>query len=232
MNNATMTTHPPKQEWTEGGPVRAVIESTEIERLETTSEARIGDPAAMGLFGFSLGTVCLAWVFAGWAPYPAGLIAVVPMLFVFAGVGQFIAGLYAFSRTNTWAGTAMCAYGANNVIVATYIWMRVGGLLPATPGNNLIMAIDLFCMGYISLALMAAALRMNIIYALIAGFLMAGYTLPGLQFLGLAREVGIIGGYCLLAASFFAFWAATATLINSANRRELIPMFSMRQVGS
>lgn len=229
MNNTTMTTHPPKQEWTEGGPVRAVIESTEIERFEATSEARIGDPAAMGLFGFCIGTMCLAWVISGWAPFPGSLIAAVPFLFVFGGVGQFIAGLYAFSRTKAWAGTAMCAYGANNVAVATFIWMRAGGLLPNTGGNDLILAIDLFCMGYVSLALMGAALRMNLVYAAITACLTAGYVLPGVQFLGEPREVGIIGGYCLVAACFFAFLAATANIINSAFRRELIPMLSMRE---
>jgi succinate-acetate transporter protein len=67
------------------------------------------------------------------------------------------------------------------------------------------------------------------VYALIAGCLIAGYTLPGIQFLGANRELGILGGYFLLAASFFAFYAATALIVNSAWRRELVPMFSLRR---
>jgi succinate-acetate transporter protein len=229
MNNSTTLTRPPRQQWTEGGPVKTVIESTEVQRQEATSEARIGDPGAMGLFGFCVGTVVIAWVLSGWAAMPASLIAAVPSLLVFAGIGQFIAGLYAFSRTNSWAGTAMCSYGANNVIVATFVWMQVGGLIPRTPSNMLLLAVDLFCMGYISVALALGAARINLVYLLIAACLVAGYTLPGIQFLGASRELGILGGYFLLAASFFAFYAATANIVNSAWQSEVVPLFSLRK---
>jgi succinate-acetate transporter protein len=229
VNSSTTLTRPPQQQWTEGGPVKTIIESTEVQRQEATSEARIGEPGAMGLLGFCVGTVVIAWVLAGWAAMPQSLIAAVPSLLVFAGIGQFVAGLYAFARTNSWAGTAMCSYGANNVILAAFIWMQAGGLIPRTGSNMLLLAVDLFCMGYISLALTIGALRLNVVYVLIAGCLIAGYTLPGIQFLGANRELGILGGYFLLAASFFAFYAATALIVNSAWRRELVPMFSLRR---
>jgi hypothetical protein len=222
-------TSPPLEQWTQGGPVKTVIESAQIATLESTSEARIGDAGAMGLFGFCVGTTVIAWVLSGWAAMPASLIAAVPSLLVFAGVGQFIAGLYAFSRTNSWAGTAMCSYGANNVIIAMYIWMQAAGAIPTNASNMLLLAVDLFCMGYISLALTIGALRLNFVYALTTGMLIAGYTLPGIQFLGANRELGILGGYFLLAASFFAFYAATAIVVNSSWKREVLPLFSFRQ---
>lgn len=220
--------HPPLEQWTQGGPVHATMETTQVEALESNSEARIGDAGAMGLFGFCVGTTVIAWVLSGWAAMPASLIAAVPALLVFAGIGQFIAGLYAFSRTNSWAGTAMCSYGANNVIVAAFIWMQATGLVPNTPSNMLLLAVDLFCMGYISLALCIGALRLNAVYVLTTLCLVAGYTLPGIQFLGANRELGILGGYFLLAASFFAFYAATATIVNSSWRREVLPLFAIR----
>jgi succinate-acetate transporter protein len=232
MNSPSTLTRPQNgqriEEWTQGGPVKTVIESTQIAQLETTSEARIGDTGAMGLFGLCVGTTVVAWVFSGWAAMPGSLIAAVPPLLVFAGIGQFIAGLYAFSRTRSWAGTAMCSYGANNIILATFFWLQAGGLILATPSNMLLLAVDLFCMGYISLALMFGALRLNTAYVLTALMLVFGYTLPGIQFLGANRELGILGGYFLLAASFFAFYAATATLINSSWQREVLPLFSLR----
>ena len=227
MKTPSSWTHPPLEQWTQGGPVHTAIERDQIQQLETTSEARIGDSGAMGLFGFCVGTTVIAWVLSGWAPMPAALIAVVPSLLVFAGIGQFIAGLYQFSRTNSWAGTAMCSYGANNVIVAAYIWMQATGLIPATAGNHLLLAVDLFCMGYISLVLMIGAMRINGTFVLTTIMLVLGYTLPGIQFLGGARETGILGGYFLLAASFFAFYAATAMVINSSWRREVLPLFNL-----
>ncbi len=209
--------------------MKAVIDNEQVDQLESASEARVGDAGAMGLFGFCVGTTVIAWVLSGWAPMPASMIAAVPALLVFAGIGQFIAGLYAFSRTRSWAGTAMCSYGANNVIVAAYIWMQATGLIPTTHANMLLMAVDLFCMGYISLVLMVGATRLNSIYVLATAALTFGYTLTGIQFLGAARELGLLGGYFLLAASFFAFYAATANVINSAWKQEALPMFSLRR---
>ncbi len=214
------------EEWTQGGPVKTVMESTKIAQLETTSEARIGETGAMGLFGFALGTTVVAWVFSGWTALPASLIATVPALLVFAGLGQFIAGLYAFNRTHAWAGTAMCAFGANNAIIATYIWMQAGHLIPASHDSGLLMSVDLFCMGYISLALFVGALRLNAVYAATMLMLVFGYTLAGLQLQGSDRVIGMLAGYFLLAASFCAFYAATATVVNSAWRSEALPLFS------
>ncbi len=229
MKTPSAWTSPPLEQWTQGGPVKTVIESTQVAQLESTSEARIGDAGAMGLFGFCVGTTVIAWVLSGWAAMPASLIAAVPALLVFAGVGQFIAGLYAFSRTNSWAGTAMCSYGANNVIVAMYIWMQAAGIIPMSASNMLLLAVDLFCMGYISLALAIGAMRINAVYVVTTLMLVAGYTLPGIQFLGANRELGILGGYFLLAAAFFAFYAATANVINSSWNREVLPLFSLRR---
>ncbi len=217
------------QQWTDAGPVKTVIESTEIARLETASEASIGDPGAMGLFGFALGTTVLAWVLAGWAALPGSFIGAAPALLTFAGIGLFIAGLFAFARANTWKGTMMCVYGANNVIIAAFMWMQSGGAIPPTFGNMLLLAVDLFCMGYISLALMLGALRLNWAYTLLTGALAIGYTLTGIQFLGSARELGILGGYFLLAAAFCAFYAATAHVVNSSWRQEVLPIFSLRR---
>lgn len=226
MRTPSAWTHPPLEQWTQGGPVKTAIENAQIETLESTSEARIGDAGAMGLFGFCVGTTVIAWVLSGWAAMPASLVAAVPSLLIFAGIGQFIAGLYAFSRTNSWAGTAMCSYGANNCIVAMYIWMQAAGRITPSGSNMLLLAVDLFCMGYISLALMIGATRLNFVYVLTTAMLVVGYTLLGIQFLGANREVGILGGYFLLAASFFAFYAATAIIINSSWKREVLPLFS------
>jgi uncharacterized protein len=229
MNTPSTWTHPPLEQWTQGGPVHTVAEPTQVDQLESTSEARIGDAGAMGLFGFCVGTTVIAWVLSGWSAMPASLIAAVPSVLVFAGIGQFIAGLYAFARTNSWAGTALCSYGANNVIVAMFIWMQAGGLIPRTHANMVLIAVDLFCMGYISLVLTVGASRLNLAYMLTTLMLVFGYTLAGIQFLGASRELGILSGYFLLAASFFAFYAATALVVNSSWKQEVVPLFSRRR---
>lgn len=231
MKSPTVWTHPPLQQWTQGGPVRSTIESTEVEALESASEARIGDTNAMGLFGFAVGTTLAAWMLAGWAPMATGYVAITPLLLIFAGVAQFVAGLYAFSRTHSWAGTAMCSYGAIYAVLGTAIWMGGAGLLPHSAGDAIVLAVGLFCASYISLALTIGALRMNRAYALMTGSLVLGFALAGVQALGSSREIGFLAGYFLLAAAFFAFYAGTAHVVNSAWQREAVPLGSLRRRG-
>jgi succinate-acetate transporter protein len=72
-------------------------------------------------------------------------------------------------------------------------------------------------------------LRQNVVYVLTTLMLIPGFALPAIQFLGNSREIGIVGGYFLLAASFFAFYAATATVINSSWKGQVLSLFSLRR---
>jgi uncharacterized protein len=173
--------------------------------------------------------MAIAWVLAGWARPPNSFVAAVPALLLFAGIAQFIAGLYALSRTNSWEGTAMTVYGANYGVLAAFLWMRHLGVIGFTHANMLIPAVDLFCMGYISLALAMGAMKLSRTYVAMTACIVVGYCLTGIQFLGSARETGILGGYFLLAAAFFAFYAATANLVNSSWRREVMPLYTLRR---
>jgi uncharacterized protein len=228
MNTTSTVVRRPERRWTEAGPVDGSIDRGEVEHLESRREASVGDSVPMGLFGFCVGTMALAWILSGWAAMPGSYIAAVPILLAFAGIGQFVAGLYALARTNSWEGTAMTVFGANYAGIAAFLWMRHAGVVPFTHLNGLLVAIDLFCVAYMALVLAVGAMRISRTYVAMTGCLVIGYVLAGLQFLASAREIGILGGYFLLAAAFFAFYAATAVLINSAWRREVVPLYSLR----
>lgn len=216
-------THPPFEKWSQCGPVHANVETAQIDQLESTSEARIADPVALGFFGLAIGTTLAAWVLAGWAPMPAGFVAATPVLLLVAGVAQFVAGLFAFVRTRTWQATTMCVYGAMYGALALSLWGAGAGVLPAA-GSNVLLAVGLFCASYISLALAVAASRLHRSYALMTAMLGMGFVLSGVQALGANRELGFLGGYFLLVAAFFAFYAATAHVVNSAWRRQVFPL--------
>ncbi|MGH6890595.1 MAG: GPR1/FUN34/YaaH family transporter, partial [Rhizomicrobium sp.] len=54
--------------------------------------------------------------------FPASaLTATIPVLLIFAGLAQFIAGLFAFRRANVLAATAFCSFGAFNVVTAAFL---------------------------------------------------------------------------------------------------------------
>ena len=101
----------------------------------------IADPAPLGLAGFGLTTLILSIVNAGWF----GNAAIVPltsstlsMSVAYGGLAQFIAGLWAFRRGNTFAGTAFCSYGAFwysfFLLVQNYLGPMIKGAPDATLG--------------------------------------------------------------------------------------------------
>src|SRR5579875_1800059 len=97
--------------WTKGGPVVSNMRDEEIVALEEQAAATMGDSTTMGLWGFATGTWIVGTVIAGVFPTSA-LTATAPVLLVFAGIAQFIAGLYAYRRANSLAATAFCCFGA------------------------------------------------------------------------------------------------------------------------
>lgn len=88
-----------RENWTKSGPVVSHLPGEEIESLEERAAATIADPTSLGLWGFATGTWVIGTVLAGVFPASA-LTATIPVLVVFAGLAQFIAGLFAYRRAS------------------------------------------------------------------------------------------------------------------------------------
>jgi succinate-acetate transporter protein len=73
--------------------------------------AHIADPAPLGLAAFALTTFFLSFVNAGWVPA-----SVEPVVFglalAYGGAAQFAAGMWEFTKGNTFGATAFTSYGA------------------------------------------------------------------------------------------------------------------------
>ena len=213
--------------WTKAGPVESPsLSAGELRSIEERHQVLIADPAPLGLFGFGLGTIVLGFVLSGILS-TGSFIAAVPAVLIFAGAGQFVAGLFALAKGNTFAATAFGSNGANNVLIAVFIWMKALGVIPqANSDNDILLGVGLLCMGYISMVLGFAAIRMNPTYLALLWALVPGYVLPGLQYMGLSPALGRAGGYFLFLAALIAFYAGTAIVINSTHQRNLITLGS------
>lgn len=217
----TTITHPVHEVWTKAGPIEtATADQTELRKVEAFHQAQIGDATPMGLFGFATGTLVIGFVLSGLVP-ATGLPAVIPSVMIFAGVAQFVAGLFAFSKGNSFAGTAMCSFGANNVLVTSFIWMQSAGLIPKGHPEDILLGVGLCCLGYVSLALAIAAWKVNgAIFATILA-LVPGYALPGIGYFGAPPAISHIGGGFLLLAALLAFYVGGAMVINSTHERQV-----------
>jgi succinate-acetate transporter protein len=220
---------PVHEVWTKAGPVETVTaDDGELRRVEERHWVQIGDPVPLGLYGFAVGTLVVGFVLSGLVPFTS-LPAVIPSLFVFAGVGQFVAGLFALAKGNTFAATVMGSFGANNVLVSTFIWMQKAGLIGMAHPNPFLLGVGLCCLAYISLALAIASLRTNWSFFIVLLCLIPGYAMPGIRYFGAPAPIGHIGGGFLIASAVVAFYAASALVINSSFERKVWPLGSFKR---
>jgi uncharacterized protein len=213
-----------EQRWTKAGPVAVSLPEPDVRRLQEAQEVSAAEPAPLGLFGFATGTIAIGYVLSGFLDQSAQ-IGTAPALLVFAGLAQFVAGLWGFRKGNTFAATAFCCYGANNVVVSTFFLLTATGVITKAFGTDVTLAIELFSFAYVSLVLGLAALKLNPVFVAILWTLVPGFTLSGLGLLGQPPVIGHVGGYFLILSALLAFYAAGAIVVNSIYRRTVLPLF-------
>jgi succinate-acetate transporter protein len=219
---------PQKEIWTPAGPVVTRLSEYEALDLESRATVAVGDSTALGLWGFATGTWMAGTVIGGAFP-PSASISLIAVLLVFAGVGQFIAGLIAFNRANTLAGTAFCCFGAFNVTVAITFLFEAQGIVPGTGAPQVLLGFLFESFAFIAIVLTVAALSVNWGLVVVLATLAAGYLLSGIPYLaqhtaGGYAIVGNIGGWFLVASAFFAYYVGSAMVVNSSRGREVLPL--------
>jgi succinate-acetate transporter protein len=209
--------------------VRGPLSQQEAGALAASAQASIADPVALGLAGFASTRFTISTVYAGWLPFsPANLAVVIPLALIFGGGASFLAGMWAFRRGNTLAATTFATFGAFNASWAILLWMMLVGLAPQIGHGGNAGAVDgIFVLTFslISLYLGLAALGQNpglaavlMTMALTHAFLGAWAITPQTTWLRVA------GGYCGIVTAALAFLMSAALVINSAHRREVIPL--------
>lgn len=215
-----------REQWTKAGPVISGMPEERVVELQERAEASVGEPGAFSLFGFAVGTLLIAIPLSGFVPLKVGVMATLAPVLVFAGVAQFIGGLVALRKGNTFAGTAFCAYGANNTLIATFYLFQAAGLFPSNTDTKLLLGIELFCFAYISIVLAVAAAKINLEFVGILAALVPGFGLVAVNNVGGPTVIGNIGGYFLILSAALAFYGASALVVNSAYRRPVLPLLS------
>jgi len=216
---------PLHQTWTQAGPIVSHLPTAQVQELREVSEASLGEPGAMSLFGFAVATLLVAIPISGQLSMTT-VLAAVPALLVFGGIGQFIGGLVAYRKGNTFAATAFCAFGANNVVVSTFFLFQSVGVFPKNDDTMLFLAIDLFCFAYIAFVLFLASFKLNAAFTLTLLALFPGYGLAACgNIASLPSVIGQIGGWFLICSAGLAFYAGGALVLNSTYERPVLPMF-------
>jgi hypothetical protein len=199
------------------------------------TEVAIADPAPLGLAGFGLTTLILSVVNAGWF----GNAAIVPltgstlsMAVAYGGLAQFIAGLWAFRRGNTFAGTAFCSYGAFWFSFFLLVQVYLGGIIKGAPNAWLgwvglyLLAWGIFT-AYMTIASLGAAKMVTAVFVLLTltfVVLAIGWFTGNVATFGASAD-GLInlGGYLGLLTAIAALYTSFADVVNAAWHKVVLP---------
>ncbi|HEX6123324.1 MAG TPA: acetate uptake transporter [Ktedonobacterales bacterium] len=217
--------------WTEAGPVRGPLAMNETAALAARGQATIADPVPLGLAALASATFTISTVYAGWFGLPAIALAI-PVALVYGGIGQFLAGMWAFARGNVLAATAFATFGAFNMTWAVFQFLGLQRTIPTITGASgpaYVTGIFIITFGFISWYLAVAALGSSRGIAVVLTFLGLAYLCDGIgTWLGGHNWLLAIGGYAGIVASLIAAYIAGAIVLNSAVGRERLPIFKAR----
>ena len=216
------------ENWTKAGPVISQLDETEIAALEERSAATVGDPSPMGIWAFATGTWIMGVVIALFPP--TATTGLLPIVAVFSGVAQFIAGLYAYRRANVLAATFFCSFGAFFAVIGTSLALQLGGAIKVDGNTAAIMGYFYESFAFIALALGLASLRLNLAMVGLFLCLCVGLALVGIpQWAGTPTEPGWgtingIGGWFMFASGIIAAYIGMALAVNSTFGRTVLPL--------
>src|SRR5207244_1279496 len=92
----------------------------------------VADPAPLGLAGFALTTFVLSAHNANLGGFgDHGNAIVIGLAIFYGGLGQFMAGMWAFRNRNTFGATAFSTYGAFWLAIGTYLLLALFGKIKA-----------------------------------------------------------------------------------------------------
>lgn len=216
------------ERWTPAGPIRSALPLEEIEREEAHAAASVGEPASLGLFAFATGAFTLGSIFNGVFP-TSTLLYAVPVMLIFGGIVQFLAGMWSYRKGDTLAATFFCSFGGFNATYALFLLFQHTGLVAGPAAGTGVTGVVFVCFALIAVVLMVAATSRNIV---LVGVLLCLAVADGLVGGGeLAKGSSYVisyGGGFGIACAVLAYYAAAAMAINSAHGRLVLPLGELR----
>ncbi len=181
-------------------------------------EAKLANPAPLGLMGFGMTTVLLNIHNAGFFPISAMILA---MGFFYGGVAQVIAGCMEWRKGNTFACTAFTSYGL--------FWMTLVGLIvipklgwsEATP--HAFMGWYLFMWGTFTLFMFIGTLSKGPVLRFIFGSLVVLFYLLAIRDWTGSEFIGTLAGYEGIVCGASACYLAMAEVLEECHGRKILP---------
>lgn len=184
--------------------------------------ALTANPGPLGLCGFALTTWLLSLINNGtFGGENVGL--VLAMGFAFGGTAQMIAGMFEFSKGNTFGFTAFTSYGAFWWSFALFKVFFAEGVTAPFIGWYLVAWGTFTLMMFIGTLAKARALQAIFLALTVTFYLLAAGDFTG------NHSITHIGGNFGLLTALLAFYLAAAEIINESFGRTVLPIGAPKQ---
>lgn len=178
---------------------------------------RTADPAPLGLAAFAMTTFALSVGNANiWGP---GADAALALALVYGGGVQVLAGMWEFTRRNTFGTIAFSSYGA--FWISFYVF---GKFIAVSPGDAPV-ATGVFLLGWtiFTFYMIVPSLRVSAAVALVFVLLTATYVLLTIGAFNSNVNLTKWGGYVGIATAAAAWYASFAGVVNETFKKAIIP---------
>jgi uncharacterized protein len=183
--------------------------------------AHIADPAPLGLGAFALTTFVLSFVNAGWVPA-----SVEPVVFglalAYGGAAQFAAGMWEFTKGNTFGATAFTSYGA---FWLSFCWLTAHLADYKIPASDVGKGVGLYLIawGIFTAYMTVAASRVSGAVLAVFVLLTITYFLLGIGDMSGTTNISKLGGYVGVLTALAAWYASFAGVTAFAFKRPIVP---------
>jgi len=192
----------------------------------TRQPSRIGNPGALGLFSFASTTFILSLFNVGTRGIAVPNVVVGMAIFT-GGLVQLLAGMWEFPRGNVFGATAFSSYGAFWMSYATILIPSSG--IVAAYGSDLTefhnaLGIYLITWFIFTTLLGLAAIRRNITFSLLLGFLALTFLLLGIAEFNGKASITKAGGAFGIITALIAYYAAVSELLIKEESYFMLPL--------
>ncbi|HET7568714.1 MAG TPA: GPR1/FUN34/YaaH family transporter [Gaiellaceae bacterium] len=192
----------------------------------------IAAPSVLGLAGFSVATMMVATIQAGWWGSLTDFTVIAPFCAMFGGLAQFAAGMWSYRARDVVATLAHGTWGAFWLAFGLLEGMIAAGVIPApVPGaTNLPLGLWFIGLAYITLSAAIAATAHNVGIAAVLWTLATGAALTAVGLLtgGFTSGWTHAGGWLFVISAGLAWYSLTAMMMAAVTGRTILPMGELK----
>lgn len=193
----------------------------------------VAAPSILGLFGFAVATFMVASNLAGWWGDPVtSPVIIAPFALFFGGLGQLLAGMWAYRARDAVATAMHGAWGTFWLGWGLLVLLITVGALPPAVLTSQAFGFWFIGLTVVTLFGTAAAAFDNLALTATLGLLTVGAALLAIGLVAGLTILVTLGGWVLVASAVAAFYTAGALMLSQAAGGRVVLPLGARVVGA